>query len=126
MPAVLHLEHAAANILAVPLEKFFDVVAMYSHRLLKPGGVLLATVPMVSRMTTPDYWRFTRHSCSRLFGDICGSENIRVDTHGNVLASIAFLEGLAYQELRTRELDHNDEQYPLIVTVLATKREVAS
>jgi SAM-dependent methyltransferase len=126
-------DHVAADqfdcfILTQTLHIIFDIrgALHHSHRLLKPGGVLLATMPVVSRVRTPDYWRFTPQACSRLFGDVFGSENVQVEAPGNVLASIAFLEGLAYRELRARELDEHDEQYPLIVTVRAIKRHAAA
>jgi hypothetical protein len=89
--------------------------------MLRPGGTLLATVPTVSRACTPDYWRFTPASCSRLFGDIFGHDRVSIGTHGNVLVSIAFLEGMAYEELTPKELNAQDAQYPLIVTVRAMK-----
>jgi hypothetical protein len=41
--------------------------------------------------------------------------------YGNVLASIAFLEGLASEELRAAELDYRDPLYPLLICVRATK-----
>jgi hypothetical protein len=44
-----------------------------------------------------------------------------VAAHGNVLTSVAFLEGLAARELRREELDAHDPQYPMLITVKATK-----
>lgn len=97
----------------------------HAHRLLRPGGVLLCTAPCISRIERgsikTEYWRFTRASCSRLFGDVFGPENVRVDTYGNVLTGIAFLAGMAREELRQRELEDHDEHFPLIVTVRAQK-----
>src|SRR5688572_15954441 len=56
------------------LQYVYDVGAAIRHlrRILKPGGVLLVTVPGFTRMTNPDvnygdYWRFTPASCARLF-----------------------------------------------------------
>ena len=43
-------------------------------------------------------------------------------SHGNVLACIAFLSGLAYDELSREELDVRDEDFPLLVSVRAVKR----
>ena len=44
-----------------------------AHHLLKPGGVLLATVPGISQISRQDadsfgeYWRFTTDAIGRLF-----------------------------------------------------------
>ena len=46
---------------------------------------------------------------------------VNISTHGNVLAATAFLHGLAVEDLRTRELNHIDPQYELVITVRAVK-----
>jgi SAM-dependent methyltransferase len=98
------------------------------RRLLRPGGVLLATVPGISQLSPVDrdrwgeYWRFTAQSLERLLGEAFGSADVSVEAHGNVLASIAFLHGLCTDDLRLDELDHRDERYPLIVAGRAVKR----
>ena len=56
-----------------------------------------------------------------MFEEVFPAANLSVETHGNVLAAIAFLQGLAAEELRERELAHNDEHYPLTITVRARK-----
>ena len=99
------------------------------HRLLAPGGVLLATVPVVSRIAHDDglewdYWRFTAASCRRLFGDVFGAQQISVRTWGNVLAGVAFLRGTAFEEIPRRKLDVNDPYFPILVTVRAVKEGV--
>lgn len=108
------------------LQHIFDTRAVIAeaHRILKPGGVLLVTVPSVSRLdaNNPDYWRFTPLSCRTLFGEAFGMEHVEVTAHGNVLTAIGFLAGMAHQELSRRELDVDDERYPLLITVRAAKR----
>ena len=102
----------------------------HAHRILRPGGVLLCSVPCIARITPgcidSDHWRFTRASCSRLFGDVFPRDRVTVQTHGNVLTAIAFLTGMAAEELRQRELDHDDENFPLLVTVRAEKDHSAA
>jgi SAM-dependent methyltransferase len=98
----------------------------HAWRILRPGGVLLATVPAVSRVIrgqdhSQDYWRFTAASCAALFGERFGPEQVTVRARGNVLTCIAFLAGMAYEELSRRELDTDDPDFPLLVTVRAVK-----
>jgi hypothetical protein len=97
----------------------------HAHRILRPGGVLLVTVPSVSRIgagpSLVDYWRFTSASCARLFGEYFGPEHVTVTSQGNVRICIAFLLGLAYDELSPVELDVRDDNFPLLVTVRAVK-----
>ncbi len=114
-------------ILTQTLQFIYDLhsAVTHCHRILRPGGVLLCTMPSVSRIEPgsleEEYWRFTGASCTRLFGGIFGAGNIEVRAHGNVLTSIAFLTGLAQEELRGRQLDHDDDYFPLLVTVRAHK-----
>jgi SAM-dependent methyltransferase len=95
---------------------------------LKPGGVLLATVPGISQISRfdmdrwGDYWRFTTLSARRLFED-AGPLDVTVKAYGNVLAAIAFLHGLAAEELREDELNWPDPDYELLIAVRAVKRE---
>jgi hypothetical protein len=94
--------------------------------MLKPGGVLLVTVPCISRIVpryglATDYWRFTGASCARLFGEVFGPEQVTVQPLGSVLTAIAFLTGLAHEELSRRELDTHDPYYPVIIAVRAVK-----
>jgi SAM-dependent methyltransferase len=114
-------------ILTQTLQYVYDLEAAVSHchRILRPGGVLLCTVPCVSRIDPGwlehEFWRFTVASCTRLFGEVFGRDQLVVSSHGNVLSSIAILAGIAAEELRKRQLDEDDEHFPLIVTVRASK-----
>ena len=120
-------------VLTQTLHLIYDIPAAiaHAHRILRPGGALLVTVPVVSRVVPKDglktdYWRFTIASCLALFGKVFGAEHITVRSYGNVLTSIAFLSGMAYEELSRGELDVNDEYFPLIIAVRAVKQEEAS
>jgi SAM-dependent methyltransferase len=97
----------------------------HAYRILRPGGILLATVPGIIKMDPDavgtDYWRFTVDSCAALFGEVFGKEQIKVRAYGNVLTAIAFLTGLAYEELSQRELDLPDPTYPVVIAVRAVK-----
>ncbi len=97
------------------------------HRILKPGGILLATFPVVSQICRydmdrwGDYWRFTTASISRLLGNAFGPEQVIVTAYGNVLAAISFLQGLAAEELEPQELDYQDPDYQILITARAIK-----
>jgi SAM-dependent methyltransferase len=97
------------------------------HRILKPGGVLLATVPGISQMSPYDrdrwgeYWRFTTQSLRRLLSDSFKAENVCVEAFGNVLSSTAFLQGLAVEDLRHEELEHRDQRYEMLICGRAVK-----
>lgn len=116
-------------ILTQTLQFIFDVDAAlrHVHRALRPGGVVLATVPSVSRIAPGyglerDYWRFTLASCRALFGAVFGADRVSVRSCGNARAASAFLYGLAAEELSRAELEAEDEYVPLIVTIRAVKR----
>jgi SAM-dependent methyltransferase len=97
------------------------------YRILKPGGVLLATVPGISQISPYDrdrwgeYWRFTTQSLRRLLSDSFPPESVRVDAYGNVLASTAFLQGLAVEDLSREELEHHDQRYEMLIAGRAVK-----
>ncbi len=97
------------------------------HHLLKPDGVVLATLAGISQISRydmnrwGDYWRFTTSSAQNIFSDIFGKDNINVDFYGNVLSSISFLEGLSVHELTKAELDYKDNDYQMLITVIAKK-----
>ncbi len=107
----------------------YDVAAAVRtlHRILRPGGVCLVTVPGISQ-TVPDdrdqwgqYWSFTTDSLQRLFGDAFGPDNVTVSSHGNVKTTVGLLHGLAIDDLKPSDFDHDDPHFPLILTVKAVR-----
>jgi SAM-dependent methyltransferase len=98
------------------------------HRILKPGGTLLATFPGITQTSCREYgeyycWAFTQLSARRLFEETFPAASIGVEAHGNVLAVIAFLHGLAAEELRREELAYHDPDYEVLITLRAVKPE---
>lgn len=97
------------------------------HRILRPGGVALVTLPGISQIARHDmerwgdYWRFTTLSSRMLFECVFAPEAVQVEAHGNVLAAVAFLHGLSSTELRPEELSHTDQDYQLLITIRAVK-----
>jgi SAM-dependent methyltransferase len=111
------------------LQFIYDVrVAVATlHRILKPKGVLLVTVPGIAQISredmqaTGEYWRFTDLSMKRLLTQFFGDDELEVMSLGNVLSSIALLQGIAVEELCGRELDEKDPEYQLLITTRAVK-----
>jgi hypothetical protein len=111
----------------VKLPRLVPVALRTVSRVLRPGGVVLATLPGISPISRYDmdqwgcYWAFTSLSARRLFEAAFPASAITVEVHGNVLAAAAFLFGLAAEELEPGELDARDPDYELVITVRAEK-----
>lgn len=102
-----------------------------AHRILKPGGVLLITIPGITPLNDEEwnkcwYWSFTVFSAQKMLEEVFPAENIEIESLGNVLSATAFLQGLAVQELNVEELDYRDPSYPVIITIRAIKPQVTS
>ncbi len=112
------------------LQCVFDVQAAIrtAHHILKPGGVLLATVPCISQISRydmdrwGDYWRFTSLAVRRMLEEEFSADDVYVETHGNVLVAAALIYGLAADELSTAELGVIDPDYEVVITARAVKR----
>lgn len=121
-------------ILTQTLQTIYDVPAAVRtvYRILRPGGVVLVTIPGISKISRYDmdrwgyYWSFTTQSARRLFEIAFPAERVQVCAHGNVLAAIGFLHGLATEELSKEELDYRDPDYELLITIRAMKPEGTS
>ena len=98
------------------------------YRILVPGGILLATVPGITRLSpheherTSESWRFTALSARRLVEDAFGSGSAEIETFGNVLTAAAMLYGLAEADLRAREINAHDPAYEVTIGIRACKR----
>ena len=93
---------------------------------LKPGGILLVTVPGISQIDRGEwgeswFWSLTPASLRRLTGDRFGPGQVTVEACGNVLAATAFLQGLGCSEVSAAKLDVYDEAYPVIVAARAVR-----
>ena len=111
------------------LQLIYDIHATVAtlHRILKPGGVLLATASGMAQISREDfelwgeYWRFTSLSARLLFEEVFPRENITVSSYGNVLAAVSFLEGLAVEDLKKKELNAVDPNYEILIAIRAVK-----
>jgi SAM-dependent methyltransferase len=99
------------------------------HRVLRSGGVLLATLPCTSRIADPrdgsDCWRLTAGGARWLFSRSFDARALEVSTRGSVLTSVAFLHGISAEELDPHELAFDDPLFPLVVLVRAVKQPAA-
>ena len=92
-------------------------------RIVRPGGVVLASAPTLLPLIpdgeelwhlSPDGWRLT------LAREWPGWD-VDVEGHGNCLAAIAAMHGLALEEMTGDELMVNDRRYPVLVTIRGRK-----
>jgi SAM-dependent methyltransferase len=96
------------------------------YRALKPGGILLATVPGITPLSIDEwsktwYWSFTRHSVMRLVADVFGASAVEVEAYGNVFAATCFLEGVAVEEVTPAELDVRDPDFDVLISIRACR-----
>jgi SAM-dependent methyltransferase len=110
------------------LQFIYDIRAALAmmYAALKPGGTLLLTVPGITPVDPGEwgeswYWSFTQPAAQKLVSEQFGSDNVQCVTCGNVFAAIAFLAGVAANELPEGKLDVLDKSFPMIIGVRATK-----
>lgn len=92
---------------------------------LAPGGVVMISVPCAARIDpdnpATDLWRMTPRGLGELIRRGGTWDDVDVRQFGNVLTSVAFLYGLAADELADRELAEHDEDFPLVACAWARK-----
>ena len=96
------------------------------HRILKPGGTLLLTVPGITPIDHGQwqeswYWSFTDKAIRRLLKEVFTSGVVAVRSFGNVYTASTFLFGMGLQELEKRKLQYHDPHFQLIITGKAIK-----
>jgi SAM-dependent methyltransferase len=119
-------------ILTFTLQCVYDAKAVLQtvHRILKPGGSLLLTVPGISQIARydddhwGDYWRFTSRSLRMLLQEVFPPQTVTVLAYGNVLTAVAGLHGLISSELRPDELNYRDRDYEVTLAAHAMKKVV--
>jgi SAM-dependent methyltransferase len=96
------------------------------HRIVRPGGVVLATFPGITQLSEDEWnrtwsWAFDSRIARRLFASHFGEQNVAVEAHGNSLAAAAFLHGLATTDLTPEQLDAEESACELLLTVRAVR-----
>ena len=97
------------------------------HRILKPGGTLLLTVPGITPIDHGEwnsiwYWSFTDKALRLLMAETFPGSQADIKSYGNVFVASAFLYGLGLPEITKEKLDYQDPHFQVINTVKATKR----
>ena len=117
-------------ILTQTLQMIYDMKAAlrHLHRIIKPGGVLLATSHGISKIGRRlgrddwgEYWHITTQSAERIFEETFPGADITVRSYGNVLSATCALHGVVSDEIDKKELDYLDPDFEVIVTVRAAK-----
>ena len=105
-----------------------QAVANNVYRILKPGGVALITAHGISQISQGDdtqwgeHWRFTNSSLRRIYGATFGNDNVEIVTYGNVKTATCFLYGLVQEDMKPKDYEYNDPQYPVIVGTICIKQ----
>ena len=127
-PGVLPDSTFDCIIITQTLHVIYDMAATVRelYNGLRPGGVLLVTVPGVSSVDRHEwreswYWSLTAQSARRLFAENFPEGETTVQAFGNVYAATSFLQGLAIEDVDRARLEPNDPAFPVIVTVRAVR-----
>lgn len=112
------------------LQMIYDMKAALRtlHRILRPGGVVLITSHGISKIGRRlgrddwgEYWHLTTQSLEALVRETFPGKTSQVSSYGNVLSALAYLHGLATEELSASELDYCDPDFEVIVTARVVK-----
>ena len=125
-PATLPAQAFDCIILTQTLHLIFDMAAAIStvHSALRPGGVLLVTVPGITPVDGGEwksswYWSLTEAAIAGLLSGPFQAEAVSARTYGNLFAATAFLHGAAVEEVPARKLAPVDPAYPVTVAARA-------
>lgn len=83
---------------------------------LKPGGTLLVTVPVATKVEPAyaDLWRWTPDGLSEVITRSLPDAQVQSAAYGNLVALVAYLYGMAVEELNDGDLEPFDPRFPLI------------
>ena len=126
MPGTLPPQTFDCIILTQTLHLIFDMAGAVDtlHQSLRPGGVLLVTVPGITPIDRGEwkdswYWSLTEAALTRLLGERFDPDQVATRTYGNLFAATAFLHGASVEETGTERLQPLDPSYPVTVAARA-------
>jgi len=104
-----------------------DACLRQALRVVKPGGVLLATTAAFVPLTPdyPDYWHLSAAGWQELVRVAWAGCEVQVESHGNCLVAVAAMLGLAVEELTPAELNVNHSRWPVLITLTCVKPRAA-
>jgi len=96
-----------------------DAALREARRIVRRGGVILATVPGFVPLTpdVADYWHASAEGWGVVAARVWPDCETAVESYGNCLAAAAAMYGIAAEELTDAELDAQDPRYPVLVTI---------
>lgn len=95
--------------------------------LLKENGTALVTIAGLCQISRydyerwGDYWRFTALSAQKIFAKHFSEKNVTVFPYGNVLAATCLIQGIPVEDITQEELDYNDQDYQVLIGIVAKK-----
>lgn len=104
-----------------------DAALRELRRVLRSGGVLLSAHSGIPGHLTQlsgfesEFGYLSTRGTTTLFNEAFGADHVTVQTWGNVLACLAFLRGVAAEEVGERRLLTADPYFPQTITVRAIK-----
>lgn len=125
-PGVLPVQVFDCIIFTQTLQFIFDMAAAIDQlrKALRPGGVLLVTVPGITPIGQGEWaplscWSLTQTALSRLLSGPFDANLVTLRTYGNLAVATGYLHGAAVEEIGRRRLDYFDPSYPVTVTARA-------
>jgi hypothetical protein len=126
---VIPSDHFDCFLMPNTLSVLRDVEGCLRHalRVVRPGGHILAAastfVPFVRDVAREgeDYWHLSAAGWREVTKKAWPTGEPTIEAHGNCLAAVAAMLGLAHEELTPEELDVFDAPYPVLVTIALQK-----
>lgn len=120
-------------ILTQTLHLIYDIrgALKHAHRLLKPGGALVATFPGISQISDVDWgptwcWGWSVGQAESLLEETFPGGRIEVTPLGNRFAGVAFLHGLVTEEVDEAQLLSPDGACAFLIGAVAVRRAAES
>lgn len=116
-------------ILTQVLDFIYDMKSAAANivRALTKKGTALITVSGISQISRYDmdrwghYWNFTDKTIKKVFSEIVGENNVKVQVFGNVKVAMLKLYGACAEELSPEDLDYVDEDYQVMIAAVVKK-----